>query len=83
MIYLMQILHMVDDIDYFEGMFIDLEYEIEEMGWTYEALIPDMLFNHFGIEMECENQLKMLVECMKQPRLIESACRVVKLKKGA
>ena len=66
MIYLLQILKGLDNASrqQFIVLFNDLSYEIEEMGYKgHETeLVYDMLINHYGIFMECENQLKRLTD---------------------
>ena len=62
MLHLLQLYKLVDNKQLFIDLFDDLSYEIEEMGYTYiddqMELINEMLFNHFGIEIECCIQLE-------------------------
>jgi hypothetical protein len=66
MIHLLQIFRMLNKLDQnqFVAFFNDLSYEIEELGYKgHEAqLINEMLFSHFGFEVECDNQLNRLTE---------------------
>jgi hypothetical protein len=66
MIYLMQLLKMLDrkQRQEFLALFSDLDYELDELGWRGNEtdLVNDMLFNHFGLSMEDETQLKMLTD---------------------
>jgi len=76
----MQLVKMMSnqEIKLFIGLLDDLSHEIEEMGYKgYEVdLIEDIMFNHFGIEFECTNQLNMFAECiMKHQNKLESAVR--------
>jgi len=50
----------------FIDLFNDLSYELEDLGYKDfpDELIDDMLFNHFGIEMESESQLELLSACI-------------------
>ena len=66
MIYLIQLLKMLDrkQRQEFLTLFSDLDYELDELGWRGNEtdLVNDMLFNHFGLSMEDETQLKMLTD---------------------
>jgi hypothetical protein len=55
---------MVQDKDFFISIFSDLEYELNEMGWSAdpETLINDLLFNHFGLTIEDDRQLSQLTQ---------------------
>lgn len=82
MFYLVQIIKMLnkEQRTLFIGLFDDLSFEIEEMG--YEGmegeLINDMLMNHFGIEIYDMNQLDMFTACiLKHQGRIENAVRGV------
>ena len=83
MIYLMQILRIVEDLNLFEAMFEDLDFEIEEMGYSghEEELVYEMLDNHFGIEMTEEKQIKSLTSCIRG-KGFKSAVHVEKLRRG-
>ena len=63
MIYAIQILKMLDNRGrrLFIELFNDLSYERFEMGYDAmeDELISDILFNHFGLEIECQSQLEM------------------------
>jgi hypothetical protein len=83
MIYLMQILKMLDKAErqQFVALFSDLDYELDELGWRGNEtdLVNDMLFNHFGMEIEDENQLKMLTESILKKGNLQSAYNVVNM----
>lgn len=85
MIHVMQILNILSNkqVNYFEALFEDLSFELEEMGWADdpEGLINDMLDNHLGIYLEDDRQLQMVTECILSKKH-ESAINVIKLKRG-
>jgi len=62
--HLLQIYKMIPNKTLFIDLFNDLSYEIEEMGYEHledqMELINEMLYNHFGLEVEDENQLRLL-----------------------
>ena len=64
MLYLLQVYKMVQDKDFFISIFSDLDYELNEMGWSAdpETLINDLLFNHFGLTIEDDRQLSQLTQ---------------------
>ena len=64
MLYLLQLYKMVQDKDFFISIFSDLDYELNEMGWSADpaTLINDMLFNHFGLTIEDDRQLAKLTQ---------------------
>lgn len=64
MLHLIQLYKMVQDKDFFISIFSDLEYELNEMGWSAdpETLINDLLFNHFGLTIESERQLAQITQ---------------------
>ena len=64
MLYLLQGYKMVQDKDFFISIFSDLDYELNEMGWSAdpETLINDMLFNHFGLTIEDDRKLSQLTQ---------------------
>ena len=66
MIHLLQIYKMIQEKQYFIDLFSDLEFELYDMGWIDDptTLINDMLFNHFGITIECDRQLEMVTNCI-------------------
>lgn len=59
MIYLLQIYKMIAKKDLFIAIFSDLDYELNEMGWSDDptSLMNDLLFTHFGLTIEDEYQL--------------------------
>lgn len=85
MIYVMQLLSLMNknQIELFEGLFEDLTFELEDMGWSEdpETLVNDMLDNHLGFSFECDKQLKEVTNCILSGKHA-SAINVVKLRKG-
>ena len=83
MIYLLQILKRLNKQQRHEfvAMFSDLDYELDEMGWRGNEtdLVNDMLFNHFGMELEDKNQLQMLTEAILKPNSLKSAVKFLTL----
>jgi len=81
MIYLMQILKMLNKTQrkQFVALFSDLDYELDELGWRGNEtdLVNDMLFNHFGMSIEDETQLKMLTESILKKGNLQAAANVV------
>lgn len=81
MIYLMQILKMLNkkQRQQFLALFSDLDYELDELGWRGNEtdLINDMLFNHFGLSIEDEGQLKRLTEVILKPESLKAAVNTV------
>jgi hypothetical protein len=77
MIYLLQILKRLNkqQRQQFLAMFSDLDYELDELGWRGNEtdLVNDMLFNHFGMELEDKNQLQMLTDAILKPNVLKSA----------
>ena len=66
MLHLLQIYNMVEDKELFINLFNDLDFELNEMGWSDapEELVSDLLDNHFGIEVLCPKQLKMITNAI-------------------
>ena len=66
MIYLVQLVKMWNkkERELFIALMEDLSFEIDEMGYEGQEseLINEMMFNHLGIEMECNNQLNMFTD---------------------
>lgn len=83
MIYLLQILTMIEDLDLFEQIFSDLDFELKELGWEDEPeeLINDLLMNHFDLVVEDEDQLLMLTSCLLKPKSLKAAITVERLKR--
>jgi hypothetical protein len=77
MIYLLQILKRLNkkQRQEFVALFSDLDYELDELGWRGNEtdLVNDMLFNHFGMELEDKNQLQMLTDAILKPNVLKSA----------
>lgn len=81
MIYLLQILKRLNkkQRQQFLALFSDLDYELDELGWRGNEtdLVNDMLFNHFGMELEDKNQLQMLTDAILKPNVLKSAMAMV------
>ena len=81
MIYLLQILKRLNkkQRQQFVALFSDLDYELDELGWRGNEtdLVNDMLFNHFGMELEDKNQLQMLTDAILKPNVLKSAMAMV------
>jgi hypothetical protein len=81
MIYLLQILKRLNkkQRQQFVAIFSDLDYELDELGWRGNEtdLVNDMLFNHFGMELEDKNQLQMLTDAILKPNVLKSAMAMV------
>lgn len=83
MMYLIQILKMLNKPQrkQFEAIFSDLDYELNDMGWAGNEteLVNDMLFNHFGLSVDDQSQLKMLTESILKAGNIKAALTVVEM----
>jgi hypothetical protein len=83
MIYLMQILKMLDKAQrkQFVALFSDLDYELDELGWRGNEtdLINDMLFNHFGLSIEDDSQLQRLTDSILKKGNLAAAHNVVNM----
>jgi hypothetical protein len=81
MIYLLQILKRLNkkQRQEFVALFSDLDYELDELGWRGNEtdLVNDMLFNHFGMELEDKDQLQMLTDAILKPNVLKSAMAMV------
>ncbi len=68
MIYLMQIIRMLDknQLELFYKLFNDISFELDEMGYRDfpEELVDDIMDNHFGIRFEDDRQLEMFTACI-------------------
>jgi len=66
MLHLIQLYNMVDDKKLFIGLFSGFKYETVMMQYTgFEGeMFNEMLLNHFGLEIESENQLKRITDCL-------------------
>lgn len=77
MMILMQLLKMLNKTQrkQFLELFSDIDYELDELGWRGDetTLINDMLFNHFGLSIEDEGQLKRLTEVILKPESLKAA----------
>lgn len=77
MIYLIQILRMMNkrQRQEFLALFSDLEYELDELGFRGNEtdLISGMLFNHYGLSIENEKQLRMLTDAILKPNNLKAA----------
>lgn len=83
MMVLMQLLKMLNKTQrkQFLQLFSDLDYELDELGWRGNEtdLVNDMLFNHFGLSIEDESQLKRLTEVILKPESLKSAVNTVNM----
>jgi hypothetical protein len=83
MMYLLQILRMLNKTQrsQFVELFSDLDYELNDMGWAGNEtdLINDMLFNHFGLTVEDDRQLKMLTDSILKKGNLQAALTVANL----
>lgn len=81
MVVLMQLLKMLNKTQrkQFLALFSDLDYELDELGWRGNEtdLVNDMLFNHFGLSIEDESQLKRLTEVILKPESLKAAVNTV------
>lgn len=81
MIYLMQILKMLDknQRQHFVALFSDLNYELDELGYRGNEtdLISDMLFNHFGLSIENDKQLQMLTNSILKKNNLQAAVNIL------
>ena len=85
MIHLIQIMKILnkEQRQLFVDLFNDLSFEIEEQGYLglETDLVSDILFNHFGLEIECNDQLNMFTDCIikhqyKLDKAVKGACMV-------
>jgi hypothetical protein len=80
MIYLMQILNQVpfDQLNAFYVLFSDIS-EHEELGYTPEEYVNQLLETHFGMSLEDEEQLKRMTATLQKPHILKSAVNSVKM----
>lgn len=66
MIYLIQLYNLVGQRKLFIQIFSGLKEEAKELGYEgFETeLVNEMLYNHFGLELESDKQLEMLTDAM-------------------
>lgn len=62
MIYFIQLLKQVQDKAMLIAMLDDIQWEVEELGYHANDLVNELLLNHFGLEVECPNQLEILTK---------------------
>lgn len=64
MIYFVQLLRVLkpDNRKLLISMLDDIQWEVEELGYKgmETELVEDLLLSHFGLELECPDQLDML-----------------------
>lgn len=62
MLHFIQLLKLIDNRQLFYAMFSDLDYELNELGFKDcpEELISDILYNHFGLSIDCPKQLQRI-----------------------
>ena len=84
MIYLLSILKHLNPAQRkdFMSLFSDLDYELNELGWKGNEtdLINDMLFNHFGLSIDDETQLKRLTDSVLKEGNLQAAMAVINSK---
>ncbi len=80
MIYLLQVLHLVQDLDLFELLFSDIS-DLIELGYTPEEACNDLLEQHFGLSLEDDKQLAMFTSAIQRKHILKSAINVVKIRK--
>ena len=83
MIYLMSILNKVSNINDFQAVFSDLDFELNELGYSNNPteLIDDLLIKHFDIEMTDQKQLNQLTKTILNKNSFNAAINVAKLKR--
>lgn len=64
MLHLLQLYKMVKNKKLFIAIFSDFALECQDLGYTgFESeLFNEMLLNHFGLEIESENQLERITK---------------------
>jgi hypothetical protein len=66
MFHLIQLYKLIDNKKLFIELFDDLSYEINELGYEFiddqMELVNEMLFNHFGLEIDSPTQLQRVTE---------------------
>lgn len=64
MIYFIQLLRVVKNKKLLIAMLDDIQWEIDELGYKgmETELVNELLLNHFNLEVECPNQLKMFTK---------------------
>lgn len=84
MIYLMQILNMIDPkmIHVFFNIFSDLEFQKNPNNLPREEFINSLLIECFGLEIEDERQLSEVSRIMADPRKFKAACQTAKIQRG-
>lgn len=86
MIHLLQILNMLNkkQFELFEKLFSDLDYELNEMGWSgHESeLINDLLSSHFEIELSDQRQLESITQVIINKSKFESTMRYHRITKN-
>lgn len=84
MIYLLQLLSMVKDLELFKKIFHNLKETAIELGFLEDEtgeLVNELLMSHFGIEVECPKQLEIVSGALKCNETTARACKIVKLKR--
>ena len=64
MFYLMQLVPKIHDLEQFLLVFNDLSFEVDECGYDASELIPELLLNHFGLEIEDKGQEQLVVNAL-------------------
>jgi hypothetical protein len=84
MIYLMQLLSMIDDLDNFEKFFSDFSEEVDETGYigSEDEFLGDLLLNHFGIDLENQFQLSRIAKIMMDEKKFKAAIATARILRG-
>ena len=83
MIFTMQLLSRIQDLNLFEMIFSEIHSEVEDLGYedAPEEYVSDIMMNHFGLELEDENQLLMITKCIMNGKY-KAALNMEKLKRA-
>ncbi len=83
MIYLLQVLHLLDaeQIDLFEDLFEDLA-DVLELGYSELEACEVLLNNHFGLTIRNDFQLASFAEKVQDKKLLTAAINTVKLQRA-
>jgi hypothetical protein len=86
MLFLLQLLNTLNkkQFDLFMQLFSDLDYELNEMGYSSDpqGLVNEMLSNHFGIELTDVEQLNAITRIILDKNKFESTLRYHKITKN-
>jgi len=86
MLHLLQLLRILNakQRKMFIALFSDLDYELNEMGWSTDptSLISDMLLNHLGVEITDAEQLEKITQAIINKQKFQSAIAFYNLGKN-